>query len=82
MFAGKHMKMGRTPARGGDVWRDREHRRTDLAAHLGAMFPKYGLPDDYIFMAQIPATSTGKFLKTKLRGLHGDHLLKNAPGAA
>jgi fatty-acyl-CoA synthase len=27
-------------------------------------------------MAQIPRTSTGKFLKTKLRELHGEMLMK------
>jgi fatty-acyl-CoA synthase len=37
---------------------------------------KFWLPDDFLFVAQIPRTSTGKFLKSKLRADYGDHLLK------
>ncbi len=48
----------------------------ELGAHLEGRFAKFWLPDDYVFMKQIPRTSTGKFLKTKLRELHGDHLEK------
>ncbi len=50
--------------------------REELGAHLEGRFAKFWLPDDYVFMAQIPRTSTGKFLKTKLRELYGDHLEK------
>ncbi|WP_434385365.1 long-chain fatty acid--CoA ligase [Melittangium boletus] len=52
----------------------------ELAAHLSGHFARWWLPDDYLFLAQIPRTSTGKFLKTKLREEHGDHLLKKARG--
>ena len=31
-----------------------------------------------MFVKQIPRTSTGKFLKTKLRDDYGDHLVKSA----
>jgi fatty-acyl-CoA synthase len=48
----------------------------ELGAHLEGRFAKFWLPDDYIAMKQIPRTSTGKFLKSKLRELHGDHLEK------
>ena len=50
----------------------------ELTAHIEGRFAKFWLPDDYVFMAQIPRTSTGKFLKTKLRELYGDHLEKAA----
>ncbi len=43
-----------------------------LAAHLEPRFPKFWLPDAYLFVEQIPRTSTGKFLKTKLRELYGE----------
>ncbi len=48
----------------------------ELGTHLEGRFAKFWLPDDYIAMKQIPRTSTGKFLKTKLRELYGDHLEK------
>jgi fatty-acyl-CoA synthase len=79
VFAGKHLKWDERPLAAVTLKEGREASKGELAAHLEGMFPSYWLPDDYIFMAQIPRTSTGKFLKTKLRELHGDHLLKNAP---
>jgi fatty-acyl-CoA synthase len=50
--------------------------KADLAAHLEQHFAKWWLPDDYVFVPQIPRTSTGKFLKTKLREEYGEHLVK------
>jgi fatty-acyl-CoA synthase len=50
--------------------------KEELSAHLEQRFAKWWLPDDYVFIPQIPRTSTGKFLKTKLREDFGDHLLK------
>ena len=50
--------------------------KADLAAHLEQSFAKWWLPDDYVFVPQIPRTSTGKFLKTKLREEYGEHLVK------
>ena len=38
-----------------------------LTAHLAPRFAKYALPDAYVFVAEIPRTSTGKMLKAKLR---------------
>jgi fatty-acyl-CoA synthase len=38
-----------------------------LREHLLAQFPKWMVPDDYAFVDALPKTSTGKFLKTKLR---------------
>jgi fatty-acyl-CoA synthase len=39
----------------------------ELRAHLMPHFAKWQVPDDYAFVDAIPRTSTGKFLKTKLR---------------
>jgi fatty-acyl-CoA synthase len=50
--------------------------KEQLAAHLEKQFVKWWLPEDYVFVPQIPRTSTGKFLKTKLREDFGDYLLK------
>jgi len=46
----------------------------ELAAHLAARFAPFWLPDRYVFVEQIPRTSTGKFLKTKLRAQFGNML--------
>jgi fatty-acyl-CoA synthase len=42
-----------------------------LRQHLAERFPKWWLPDTFVFAKEIPKTSTGKFLKTKLRELYG-----------
>ena len=39
----------------------------ELRKFLQPKFAKFQLPDAYLFMAQIPRTATGKFLKTALR---------------
>ncbi len=50
--------------------------RDELTAHIEGRFAKFWLPDDYVVVKQIPRTSTGKFLKSKLRDEYGDHLIK------
>jgi len=39
----------------------------DIRHYLAERFAKWMLPDAYVFVSEIPRTSTGKFLKTKLR---------------
>lgn len=39
----------------------------ELRAFLAPKFAKWWLPDDYIFVKEIPRTSAGKFLKIRLR---------------
>jgi len=39
----------------------------DLRAFLSAKFAKWQLPDDFVFVNELPHTSTGKLLKTELR---------------
>jgi fatty-acyl-CoA synthase len=39
----------------------------DLRAHLAKSFAKWQLPDAFVFVAEIPRTSVGKFKKTALR---------------
>jgi fatty-acyl-CoA synthase len=36
---------------------------------------KWWLPDDVIFVSELPHTATGKLLKAKLREEYGDHKL-------
>jgi len=42
----------------------------ELTTHLAGQFQKFWLPDAYVVLTQIPRTSTGKFLKQKLREDH------------
>ena len=39
----------------------------EIRRYLSSRFAKWMLPDAYVFVAEIPRTSTGKFLKSKLR---------------
>jgi fatty-acyl-CoA synthase len=39
----------------------------ELREFLGARFAKWQLPDDFVFVPELPHTSTGKLLKTALR---------------
>jgi fatty-acyl-CoA synthase len=38
-----------------------------LRTFLGAKFAKWQMPDDFVFVNDLPHTSTGKLLKTELR---------------
>ena len=76
VFAARHPKWDERPLAAVVLKPGQSATKEELAAHLEARFAKFWLPDDYVFMAQIPRTSTGKFLKTKLREEHGEHLLK------
>ncbi len=40
---------------------------SELNDYLAASFAKWWLPNDYVFIDEIPRTSTGKFLKSALR---------------
>jgi fatty-acyl-CoA synthase len=71
VFAAEDPKWGERPVAA--VVLRPEQRATDeeLTAHLAPSFAKYCLPDRYIFLAEIPRTSTGKFQKSKLRERYG-----------
>ena len=44
----------------------------DIKGYLAQSFVKWMVPDAYAFVDAIPRTSTGKFLKTKLRDMYRD----------
>jgi fatty-acyl-CoA synthase len=59
------------------VLKDAEKEQTtkdELFEFLKPQFAKWWLPDDIIFMDEIPKTSVGKFLKRALRAQLKDHL--------
>jgi fatty-acyl-CoA synthase len=79
VFAGRHAKWDERPIaaivrKKGEL--GEKVTEADLAKHLDGKFAKFWMPDAYLFVEQIPRTSTGKFLKTKLRELYGDVLIK------
>ncbi len=43
--------------------------------HLKGALAKWQLPDDVVFVEELPHTATGKLLKTKLRGQYKDYKL-------
>jgi acyl-CoA synthetase (AMP-forming)/AMP-acid ligase II len=49
--------------------------KEDILRHLAARLAKWQLPDDVVFVAEIPHTATGKILKTRLREIFKDHRL-------
>ncbi|PSR30997.1 MAG: fatty-acid--CoA ligase [Sulfobacillus benefaciens] len=53
---------------------DREVRKEDVMALLSENFPKWWLPDDVIFLPEIPKTSVGKFMKRALRDQYHQYL--------
>jgi fatty-acyl-CoA synthase len=78
VFAARHPKWAERPVAAIVFKEGQSATKEQLTAHIEGRFAKFWLPDDYVFLKQIPRTSTGKFLKTKLRDEYGDHLEKNA----
>ncbi|RKG93110.1 fatty-acid--CoA ligase [Corallococcus sp. CA053C] len=76
VFAGRHPKWDERPLAAVVFKTGQQATRAELTAHLEKQFAKWWLPDDILFVPQIPRTSTGKFLKMKLREDYGDHLMK------
>jgi fatty-acyl-CoA synthase len=77
VFAGRHAKWDERPIAAIVLKKGMSATEADLAAHLEGKFAKYWLPDAYVFLDAIPRTSTGKFLKTKLREAYGGILLED-----
>jgi fatty-acyl-CoA synthase len=76
VFAAAHDKWGERPVAAVVVKPGQSATKAELASHLEGKFPKWWMPDDYLFLEQIPRTSTGKFKKLELRARFGDHLVK------
>jgi fatty-acyl-CoA synthase len=52
--------------------------KEEVLAFLAERIAKWWIPDDVIFVDELPHTATGKLLKTKLREQFKDHLLTKA----
>ncbi len=78
VFAANHEKWGERPVAAIVLKKDRSVTKEELSAHLAKSVAKIWMPDEYVFVDQVPRTSTGKFLKSKLRTEYGDILTKAA----
>jgi fatty-acyl-CoA synthase len=76
VFAGRHPRWDERPIAAIVLKKGATASEADLAKHLEGQFAKFWLPDAYVFVEQVPRTSTGKFLKSKLRELYGALLVK------
>ena len=50
----------------------------EITAHLSKHVAKWWLPDEILFVDELPHTATGKLLKTELRERFKDHKLATA----
>jgi fatty-acyl-CoA synthase len=75
VFAGKDPKWCERPIAAIAFKKGSGVTEEELTVHLEKNFARFWLPAAYVFLDQIPRTSTGKFLKTKLRELYGSILL-------
>jgi len=55
--------------------------KAELLAYMEGKIAKWWLPDDVVFVSEIPHTATGKILKTVLREKFKDHALPTAVAA-
>jgi len=76
VFAGRHAKWDERPIAAVVLKKGAAATEAELAKHLEGKFARFWMPDAYVFIEQIPRTSTGKFLKSKLRELYGAMLMK------
>jgi len=76
VFAAQHPKWDERPVAAVVLRPGKTATAEDLATCLEGKFAKYWMPDKFLFVEQIPRTSTGKFLKSRLRELYGNVLLK------
>jgi fatty-acyl-CoA synthase len=77
VFAGVSEKWGERPIAAVVFKPGMSATPEELRAHLEPRFHKIWLPDAYVFPAQIPRTSTGKFQKLKLREEFGRRLIEH-----
>jgi fatty-acyl-CoA synthase len=75
VFAAAHPKWDERPVAAIVLKKGASATKEELTKHLDGKLVKYGIPDAYVFLDQIPRTSTGKFLKSKLRDEYGKILL-------
>ncbi|MGI8526886.1 MAG: AMP-binding enzyme, partial [Pseudolabrys sp.] len=61
--------------------RDRTASREGIIGYLQGKIAKWWMPDDVVFVKEIPHTATGKILKTELRKQFQDYVLPSVQAA-
>jgi fatty-acyl-CoA synthase len=74
VIAVPHLKWGERPL-ACVVPADSSVTKEELIEHLAAHFAKWQLPDDVVFIKEVPKTSVGKFNKKLLRDHYADYQL-------
>ena len=67
VIAVPHAKWGERPLAAVVLKEGVNASEEELRAHLAERFSRWQLPDAFVFLAQIPRTSVGKFQKSRLR---------------
>jgi fatty-acyl-CoA synthase len=78
VFAGAHDHWGERPIAAVVFKPNHQASAEELCAHLETRVAKICIPDEVLVLQQIPRTSTGKFLKSKLRDEYGQ-ILRGRP---
>jgi acyl-CoA synthetase (AMP-forming)/AMP-acid ligase II len=73
-----HPKWGERPLLVVVPKQGRQPGKESILAFLGDKIAKWQLPDDVVFVAELPHGATGKVLKTRLREQLGDYRLPTA----
>lgn len=73
VIAVPHPKWGERPLAAVVLHEGARATPEELRAYLADRFPKWWLPDAFVFIDQIPRNATGKFLKSALREQYRDY---------
>jgi fatty-acyl-CoA synthase len=73
-----HPRWGERPLACVAVKDDATLTKEELAAFLETRVSKWWLPDDVVFIDEVPKTSVGKFSKKTLRDRYADYVLPTA----
>lgn len=76
VFAGQHPKWDERPLAAVALKAGETLTKEELTRWLEPKFAGFWLPDEYLFLDELPKTSVGKFKKSALREQYGDLLLE------
>ncbi|HEX7559983.1 MAG TPA: hypothetical protein VF386_12340, partial [Usitatibacter sp.] len=82
VIACRHSKWDERPLLIAVVKAGAQLTREELLAFYEGKVAKWWIPDDVVFVPELPHTATGKLLKTTLRDQYRDHPLPTATAAS
>ena len=77
----KHPKWDERPLLVVVLKKDQSATRDDILKFIQGKVPSWWMPDEVVFVDEIPHTATGKIQKTVLRDQFKDHVLPTAVAA-